>query len=71
METVLRHPGEAKVITTHGESSITSEYELRISGTGKGLPEHEGVSLRFRRLANRLEWAGGSLGTVAVGEELP
>jgi hypothetical protein len=47
------------------------EYELRISGTGKGLPEHDGVSLRFRRLANRLDWAGGSLGTVAVGDELP
>jgi len=46
------------------------EYELRISGTGKGLPEHEGVSLRFRRRANRLDWAAGSLGTVAVGDEL-
>jgi hypothetical protein len=27
------------------------------------------VSLRFRRLANRLDWAGGSLATVAVGDE--
>ena len=31
METVLRHPGQAKVITTHGETSIKSDYELWIS----------------------------------------
>jgi hypothetical protein len=31
MEAVLRHPGDAKVITTHGETSITSDYELWVS----------------------------------------
>ena len=31
IETVLRHPNDAKVITTHGESSIKAEYELWIT----------------------------------------
>jgi len=31
IETLLRHPNDAKVITTHGDTSIKSDYELWIS----------------------------------------
>jgi hypothetical protein len=31
IETVLRHPNDAKVITTHGDASLKSDYELWIS----------------------------------------
>jgi hypothetical protein len=31
MEAVVRHPGDAKVMTTYGGSSITSDYELWVS----------------------------------------
>ncbi len=31
MEAIVRHPGDAKVMTTHGEVSIKSDYELWVS----------------------------------------
>jgi len=31
MDTVLRHPGDAKVSTTHGDSAVKADYELWIS----------------------------------------
>lgn len=31
MEAMVRHPGDAKVMTTHGDDSIKSDYELWIS----------------------------------------
>lgn len=68
---LLMVAGQDGELTVTGSGRRTGgEYELRISGTGKGLQEHEGISLRFRRLANRLDWAGGSLDTLAVGDEI-
>lgn len=46
------------------------EYELTVSGKGKSLQDQEMVTLRFRRLANRLHWADGTLVTEAVDDEI-
>lgn len=45
------------------------EYTLTLSGKGKGLRDQEIVSLRFRRLANRVNWADGAIATAPVEEE--
>lgn len=39
------------------------DYELTVSGKGKALQDQEIVSLRFRRLANRVNWADGAIVT--------
>jgi hypothetical protein len=41
-------------------------YELQVRGQGPGLSEEAKVSLRLRRLVNRLEWADGSLSTIPL-----
>lgn len=60
-----------------GDAAVTGsgrrtggEYELKVTGAGKPFKESESVSLRFRRLANRVDWPTGSLRTVAVGDEI-
>jgi len=65
------------VVAQDGDLSVTGsgrraggEYELKIAGSGKGLKDGETVNLRFRRLANRVEWADGALRTLAVGDEI-
>jgi hypothetical protein len=42
---------------------------LTVTGKGKGLKEQEIVSLKFRRLANRMNWEEGSLMTGPVDDE--
>lgn len=54
------------VVTAHGRRS-GGEYELTVTGKGKGLQET--VGLRFRRVANRLTWEDGVLVTAPTGEE--
>jgi hypothetical protein len=46
------------------------EYELTIMGKGRSLQDQETVTLRFRRLANRLHWSDGVLVTEASGDEI-
>lgn len=55
-------------VTGHGRRS-GGEFELTVSGKGKGLQDQETVSLKFRRLANRLTWEDGALVTAPVGDE--
>lgn len=45
------------------------DYELTIVGRGGALRDQEFVHLRFRRLANRLNWADGAIVTEAVDED--
>ena len=61
---------ESDVAVAGSGRRTAGEYELRISGSGKGLLEKESVSLRFRRLANRIDWASGALRTGPVDDEL-
>jgi len=56
-------------VTGHGRR-IGGEYELTVAGKGKGLPDQEIVSLKFRRLANRIRWEDGLLVTAPVEEEI-
>ena len=37
------------------------EYELTVSGKGKGLQGQQSVTLKFRRLANRVNWEDGAI----------
>lgn len=46
---------------------IEKEYELTL--TGKGLKDPESVNLRFRRMANRLNWENGAIEAVALEDE--
>jgi len=46
------------------------EYELTVSGKGKGLRDQEIVSLKFRRFENRVAWADRVLTTQPVDDEL-
>ena len=55
-------------VTGHGRRT-GGEYELTVTGKGRGLKEQETVSLKFRRVANRLHWEDGSLVTAPVGDE--
>lgn len=55
-------------VTGHGRRT-GGEYELTVTGKGKGLKDQETVSLRIRRVANRLTWEDGSLVTAPVGDE--
>jgi hypothetical protein len=55
-------------VTGHGRRS-GGEFELTVTGKGKGLQEQESVSLKFRRVANRLNWEDGAIVTSPVGEE--
>jgi len=59
-----------------GEVGITGQgrhhggdYELTVIGKGKNLQEQAAVSLRFRRLVNRLNWEDGSIGTRTLEDE--
>ena len=45
------------------------EYELTVSGKGKGLRDHEIVSLKFRRFENRVAWDDRVLTTQPVDDE--
>jgi hypothetical protein len=45
------------------------QYELTLSGKGKGLQDQEIVSLKFRRFENRVNWADGAITTQPVEEE--
>jgi hypothetical protein len=56
------------VVTGHGRRS-GGEYELTVTGKGKGLKEQESISLKFRRVANRLQWDDGAIVTAPAGEE--
>src|SRR5438128_11974323 len=40
-----------------------AEYELSISGKSRGIPDGSIASLRFRRMANRVDWAARSIVT--------
>jgi len=46
------------------------EFELTVNGKGKALQDQETVTLRFRRLANRLNWSDGALVTEPAGDEV-
>jgi hypothetical protein len=46
------------------------EFELTISGKGRSLQDQETVTLRLRRLANRLNWTDGAIVTEPTGDEL-
>src|SRR6185295_387510 len=61
---------DADVALTGSGRRTGGEYELKVAGTGKALKEGESVSLRFRRIANRVEWATGSLRTIPVDDEV-
>ena len=39
------------------------QYELTLTGKGKGLRDQEIVSLKFRRFENRVNWADGAITT--------
>ena len=56
------------VVTGHGRRS-GAEYELTVTGKGMGLKEQETVGLKFRRVANRLQWDDGAIVTAPAGEE--
>jgi hypothetical protein len=55
-------------VTGHGRRH-EGEYELTVAGKGKGLKDQEAVGLRFRRLANRVNWEDGSIATVPLDDE--
>jgi hypothetical protein len=61
---------DADVAVTGSGRRTGGEYELKISGAGRSLKDQESVSLRFRRLANRIDWTEGSIRTVAVDDEI-
>lgn len=42
---------------------VGGEYELSITGKGRRLPDDALVSLRFRRIVNRVDWASGAIET--------
>ena len=46
------------------------DYELTVSGKGKALQDQDAVTLRFRRLANRVNWADGAIVTETVDDEI-
>jgi hypothetical protein len=61
---------DADVVVTGSGRRTGGEYELKVAGSGKSLKDGESVGLRFRRLANRVDWTTGDLRTVAVDDEL-
>ncbi len=56
-------------VTSHGRRQ-GGEYELTVAGKGKGLRDHEIVSLTFRRLSNRMNWEDGALRSVPAEDEI-
>src|SRR5688572_7671622 len=56
-------------VTGHGRRH-GGEFELTVAGKGQGLREQEIVSLKFRRMANRLSWEDGALSTAPAEEEV-
>lgn len=56
-------------VTGHGRR-IGGEYELTVSGKGKGLKDQEAVNLRFRRVAHRVVWEDGVLVSEPAGDEI-
>jgi hypothetical protein len=60
---------DADVAVTGQGRRTGGEYELTVTGKGKALKDQETVSLRFRRVANRLNWEDGAIVTSPVGDE--
>ena len=65
------------LVSQDGDVAVTGqgrrhggEYELTVSGKGKALRDQELVTLKFRRLANRVTWADGALTTAPTDEEI-
>ena len=56
-------------VTGHGRRH-GGEYELTVAGKGKGLRDQEIVSLKFRRLANRMNWEEGILVSAPAEDEV-
>ena len=56
-------------VTGHGRRH-GGEYELTVAGKGKGLKDQEIVSLKFRRLTNRMNWEEGALVAAPAEDEV-
>lgn len=55
-------PQSEITVQAHGRRAGEA-YELAISGKGRSLPDETIVGVRFRRIANRVEWAGRAIET--------
>jgi hypothetical protein len=56
-------------VTGHGRRH-GGEYEVTVAAKGKGLRDQEVVTLKFRRLSNRIRWEDGALLEAPAGEEI-